>query len=125
MLLYATSNRRHLLPEYFHENEETKYVGEEVHFGESIEEKVRSPSVWSVDFVLPVCARRLPRRSCVMGASSARSFQPTRRSMKRSSVMRSIGRYNEARVLGVSPFSLRAILRGAPFPKNESWPVKW
>ena len=40
VVLYATSNRRHLLPEYFHENEETKYVGEEVHFGESIEEKV-------------------------------------------------------------------------------------
>ena len=40
VLLYATSNRRHLLPEYFHENEETRYVGEEVHFGESIEEKV-------------------------------------------------------------------------------------
>ena len=40
VLLYATSNRRHLLPEYFHENEQTKYVGDEVHFGESIEEKV-------------------------------------------------------------------------------------
>jgi uncharacterized protein len=40
VLLYATSNRRHLLPEYFHENEETKYVGDEVHFGESIEEKI-------------------------------------------------------------------------------------
>ena len=40
VLLYATSNRRHLLPEYFHENAETKYVGEEIHFGESIEEKV-------------------------------------------------------------------------------------
>jgi uncharacterized protein len=40
VLLYATSNRRHLLPEYFHENEETRYVGEEVHFGESIEEKI-------------------------------------------------------------------------------------
>ncbi len=40
VLLYATSNRRHLLPEYFHENEETKYVGDEVHFGESVEEKV-------------------------------------------------------------------------------------
>ena len=40
VLLYATSNRRHLLPEYFHENEETKYVGEEIHFGESVEEKV-------------------------------------------------------------------------------------
>ncbi len=40
VLIYATSNRRHLLPEYFHENEETKYVGEEVHFGDSVEEKV-------------------------------------------------------------------------------------
>jgi uncharacterized protein len=40
VLLYATSNRRHLIPEYFHENEETKYVGDEVHFGESVEEKV-------------------------------------------------------------------------------------
>ena len=40
VLIYATSNRRHLLPEYFHENEATKYVGEEVHFGESVEEKV-------------------------------------------------------------------------------------
>ncbi len=40
VLLYATSNRRHLLPEYFHENEQTKYVGDEVHFGEGIEEKV-------------------------------------------------------------------------------------
>ncbi len=40
VLLYATSNRRHLMPEYFHENEETKYVDEEVHFGESVEEKI-------------------------------------------------------------------------------------
>lgn len=40
LLIYATSNRRHLLPEYFHENAETQYVGEEVHFGESVEEKV-------------------------------------------------------------------------------------
>ncbi|MFN3628573.1 MAG: ATP-binding protein [Casimicrobiaceae bacterium] len=40
LLIYATSNRRHLLPEYFHENAETRYVGEEVHFGESVEEKI-------------------------------------------------------------------------------------
>jgi predicted AAA+ superfamily ATPase len=40
LLIYATSNRRHLLPEYFSENLETKYVGEEVHPGESIEEKI-------------------------------------------------------------------------------------
>jgi predicted AAA+ superfamily ATPase len=40
MLIYATSNRRHLLPEYMSENLETKHVGDEVHPGESIEEKI-------------------------------------------------------------------------------------
>jgi predicted AAA+ superfamily ATPase len=40
LLIYATSNRRHLLPEYFSENLETRHVGEEVHPGESVEEKV-------------------------------------------------------------------------------------
>jgi len=40
VLIYATSNRRHLLPEYYIENLETKHVGEEVHPGESVEEKI-------------------------------------------------------------------------------------
>ena len=40
MLIYATSNRRHLMPEYFSENLETKHIGEEVHPGESVEEKI-------------------------------------------------------------------------------------
>jgi uncharacterized protein len=40
VLIYATSNRRHLLPEYFAENLETKHVGGEVHPGESVEEKI-------------------------------------------------------------------------------------
>src|SRR5215471_14162738 len=40
VLIYATSNRRHLIPEYFSENLETRHVGEEVHPGESIEEKI-------------------------------------------------------------------------------------
>lgn len=39
VLIYATSNRRHMLPEYFSENLETRHVGDEVHPGESIEEK--------------------------------------------------------------------------------------
>jgi predicted AAA+ superfamily ATPase len=39
LLVYATSNRRHMLPEYFSENLETKHMGEEVHPGETIEEK--------------------------------------------------------------------------------------
>jgi uncharacterized protein len=40
MIIYATSNRRHLLPEYFSENLETRHIGEEVHPGESVEEKI-------------------------------------------------------------------------------------
>jgi hypothetical protein len=40
VLIYATSNRRHLLPEYFAENLETKHIGDEVHPGESVEEKI-------------------------------------------------------------------------------------
>lgn len=40
VLLYATSNRRHLMPEYMAENLETKYLGGEVHPGEATEEKI-------------------------------------------------------------------------------------
>jgi uncharacterized protein len=40
VIIYATSNRRHMLPEYFAENLETKHIGEEVHPGESVEEKI-------------------------------------------------------------------------------------
>ncbi len=40
LLIYATSNRRHLMPEFMQENLNTKYVGEEVHPGESVEEKI-------------------------------------------------------------------------------------
>ena len=40
LLIYATSNRRHLMPEYMHENLDTKYVGEEIHPGETVEEKI-------------------------------------------------------------------------------------
>ena len=40
VLIYATSNRRHLMPEYFSENLETHRVGDEIHPGETTEEKV-------------------------------------------------------------------------------------
>jgi predicted AAA+ superfamily ATPase len=40
VLIYATSNRRHLMPEYFSENLETKRVDDEIHPGEAIEEKI-------------------------------------------------------------------------------------
>lgn len=40
VLIYATSNRRHLVPEYFSENAATQHVGEEVHFADAVEEKL-------------------------------------------------------------------------------------
>ena len=40
LLIYATSNRRHLMPEYMAENLEAKYVGGEIHPGETVEEKI-------------------------------------------------------------------------------------
>ena len=40
VLIYATSNRRHLMPEYMRENLETKYLGDEIHPGETVEEKI-------------------------------------------------------------------------------------
>lgn len=40
ILIYATSNRRHLVPEFMSENLEAKVVDTEVHFGDTIEEKI-------------------------------------------------------------------------------------
>lgn len=40
LLIYATSNRRHLLPEYASDNEASALKGGEIHHGEAIEEKI-------------------------------------------------------------------------------------
>ncbi|AUN94294.1 ATP-binding protein [Pseudazoarcus pumilus] len=40
VLIYATSNRRHLMPEYHDENLQARHVGGEIHPGEAVEEKV-------------------------------------------------------------------------------------
>ncbi|MDR2878061.1 MAG: ATP-binding protein [Chromatiales bacterium] len=40
VLIYATSNRRHLLPEYFSENRAARIVDEEIHHGDAVEEKI-------------------------------------------------------------------------------------
>ncbi len=39
-LIYATSNRRHLMPEYMSENLVAKRVDDEIHPGETVEEKI-------------------------------------------------------------------------------------
>jgi hypothetical protein len=40
VLLCATSNRRHLLPEYLRENQDARIVEGELHHGEAVEEKI-------------------------------------------------------------------------------------
>jgi len=40
VLIYATSNRRHLMPEYIQDNVQSKVVGTEIHFAEAVEEKI-------------------------------------------------------------------------------------
>ncbi|MDD2885676.1 MAG: ATP-binding protein [Dechloromonas sp.] len=40
VLIYATSNRRHLMPEYFADNLDTQRIDDEIHPGEAVEEKI-------------------------------------------------------------------------------------
>ncbi|WP_447529732.1 ATP-binding protein [Vreelandella sp. TE19] len=40
VLIYATSNRRHLLPESMADNQSSQLVGEELHHGDAVEEKI-------------------------------------------------------------------------------------
>jgi predicted AAA+ superfamily ATPase len=40
VLIYATSNRRHLMPEFQRENDEYRWEGDELHPGETVEEKI-------------------------------------------------------------------------------------
>lgn len=40
LLIYATSNRRHLMPEFMGENLEARHLGGEIHPGETTEEKI-------------------------------------------------------------------------------------
>jgi predicted AAA+ superfamily ATPase len=39
VLVYATSNRRHLMPEYMDDNRDTRHIGGEIHSSETVEEK--------------------------------------------------------------------------------------
>jgi len=40
LLIYATSNRRHLMPEYMDDNLATRHLGDEIHPAENVEEKI-------------------------------------------------------------------------------------
>ncbi len=40
ILLYATSNRRHLIPEFMNDNAGTKISSDEIHYSDAVEEKI-------------------------------------------------------------------------------------
>lgn len=40
VLIYATSNRRHLLPERMEDNQQARLIGAEIHHGEAVEERI-------------------------------------------------------------------------------------
>jgi predicted AAA+ superfamily ATPase len=40
ILLYVTSNRRHLIPEYLKENLNTNVSDDEIHYSDAVEEKI-------------------------------------------------------------------------------------
>ena len=40
VILYVTSNRRHLMPEYMKDNLDTKIVDGELHYSDAVEEKI-------------------------------------------------------------------------------------
>ncbi len=40
LLIYATSNRRHLLPEFAEDNQQARWIEGELHQGEAVEEKI-------------------------------------------------------------------------------------
>jgi len=40
VLVYATSNRRHLMPEFMRDNLETQLINDELHYNDAIEEKI-------------------------------------------------------------------------------------
>jgi predicted AAA+ superfamily ATPase len=103
VLIYATSNRRHLMPEYFAENLESRRVGEEIHPGEAIEEKISLSERFGLwisfypfdqEAYLNIVAHWLQSFGC----------RP-RRNRGVPSAMRSTGRSNAVRAAAVSPGS--------------------
>lgn len=80
LLICATSNRRHLMPEFQQENQQTRYLGDEIHPGESVEEKVSLSErfgLWLSFYpfdqqqYLQICGHWLARLSGVAPAQSA------------------------------------------------------
>ena len=110
-LIYATSNRRHLMPEYMQENLDYKHVGEEIHPSETSEEKISL----SERFGLWVSFYPFDQDDYLkIVAVWLEHFKAPRRDdvRKRCSAPRCNGRSRAARAAGASPGSSRATGRG-------------
>jgi hypothetical protein len=68
VLIYATSNRRHLMPEYFAENLEASGSARRFIPASDRGEDLALRALRPVDFVLPVRPGRLPRHRCALAA---------------------------------------------------------
>ncbi len=103
LVVYATSNRRHLMPEYMQENLETHRVGDEIHPGESVEEKISLSErfgLW-VSFH-PFRQDAVSRHRALLGRLARRGGEGRGTS---SSARRCSGRSDAARAAGALPSS--------------------
>ena len=82
VLVYATSNRRHLLPEYQHENLDARPVNGEIHQSEAVEEKISLSERFGLwlsfhpfdqDTYLRIVFHWLRRLDCDIDADTARA----------------------------------------------------
>jgi predicted AAA+ superfamily ATPase len=95
VLIYATSNRRHLMPEYMAENLETKYLGGEVHPGEATEEKVSLSDrfgLWVSFHVMDQDTYLAIARHWVVQLGAATFDAPANEAFERAALQWSLGR---------------------------------
>jgi predicted AAA+ superfamily ATPase len=94
VLLCATSNRRHLLPEYLRENQDARIVEGELHHGEAVEEKISLSErfgLWlsfhpfSQDDYLAIVARWLEQLGWPTGLDPATREEALRWALQRGS----------------------------------------
>ena len=94
VMLCATSNRRHLLPEYLRENEDARLIDGELHHGEAVEEKISLSErfgLWlsfhpfSQDDYLAIVAHWLERLAWPAGLDEAAQQEALRWALQRGS----------------------------------------
>ena len=116
VLLYATSNRRHLMPEFMRENLETKYLGDEIHPGETVGGKdLAVGAIRTVGLVLPLQSGRVPGHRAPLAAPPGRGRGRRRADAARGPAVGAAARVAQ-RARGLA---FRARLGG---PARRAWP---